>query len=976
MRVMQGTLTIDAVKGEAKRLGIKVGDELVSIGGSPVNAKTWKSTYMATKCPFEIKVLRIGTIVDARRPFAGAAPQSTNAIPVHTGDPFSSIDRTDTRDEKASVPPAASCSVLPMDVTRGNGGNRYNVVTKIVYKKPYGFALKNGTLVVEKAKGQAQKDNVMVGDELISIKGITVEPSTWRAVFLSAQCPFPCVFLVDDPSFDPAKAGPAARLGEPSSFGIGLTLADFDAVRNLDKGTSPEEEDDDPLLSLLREGWGTIKDAKRLFKEGGVENILNLASNPSKVTHLVSRIHKLSQATQTLLKTADQKHSRAGSGGGSAPRPSESKDTPLDVQWTPGTSITELVQKLSDKIAWMQSKATKAMVTVDNMAAALEDDEKGGANPSAEERLALAEAETELGSQLEDLNQVRHLLNAVKKAGLLASASTLAAGQGAGMHNQEESVKQLLGESMRALQDRVGSLARQIKTVGKQLKENAMIVASRKRGDDNKHRSGTEEDHEDDDYDEDMSPTDKTLSLLKSMGKKGAKLLAENKSLIEGGLELLTLAGVVNAKRALAVQKTLSLTVDAVNSKQQLADLVFDTLVSRLPQINIPDIEGYSTEGKAYWYKVTNLSLKHLQVTRNQLKCRMARRVLRIQLSELKMKMEDVGWHFRQESWPRIHAKGKAEGFADGLWLRLMLSLEKYKMTDGRMRWRFSVTRKQVTLSSLKLKISSSSVSWVANTILWLFSDTIRKYVSSEIERGISDKLGQLIEVLNKLIENPIAQDLLRKHKDDKSSTSNSPVFDVKNRSLACDDNTPPLPMSSRPTHERPSPPERPGHSSKPPKLPPRKRRTPPIPKRKTNRMSPASGSSPPPSSPPPPPPRHSVQDPTHSVVAGTPEIVEKPAGAIDLDHKSKDTGNGGDEQKRLEGPMTGNAEAWQGKCAGQVDNDSAIKMDGGDESKSDSTEVSPRVGAAVVLEGSSVNENEIEGLTVVQAEEAKDSAV
>mmetsp|Transcript_15790 Transcript_15790/g.25007 ORF Transcript_15790/g.25007 Transcript_15790/m.25007 type:complete len:91 (-) Transcript_15790:3234-3506(-) len=48
IRIAKGTTLVDAVKGEAERLGIQVGDELLKVGDTLINSSTWKDYYIVS----------------------------------------------------------------------------------------------------------------------------------------------------------------------------------------------------------------------------------------------------------------------------------------------------------------------------------------------------------------------------------------------------------------------------------------------------------------------------------------------------------------------------------------------------------------------------------------------------------------------------------------------------------------------------------------------------------------------------------------------------------------------------------------------------------------------------------------------------------------------------------------------------------------------------------------------------------------
>lgn len=109
---------------------------------------------------------------------------------------------------------------------------------------------------------------------------------------------------------------------------------------------------------------------------------------------------------------------------------STSSNDSQDVSWTPGTSVIELVQKLSDRynegnkydptagegfefslssVSGMQSKATQAMLTIDSVMATLSGDgseEQKDGSSGINSLATIANTEKELAVQLRDLNQV------------------------------------------------------------------------------------------------------------------------------------------------------------------------------------------------------------------------------------------------------------------------------------------------------------------------------------------------------------------------------------------------------------------------------------------------------------------------------------------------------------------------------------------------------------------------------------------
>ena len=208
--------------------------------------------------------------------------------------------------------------------------------------------------------------------------------------------------------------------------------------------------------------------------------------------------------------------------------------------------------------------------------------------------------------------------------------------------------------------------------------------------------------------------------------------------------------------------------------------------MSQLPKIEIPDIEGKSKD-ELYWFQVKNLNLKDLEVTRKNIKAYMVGgRILRIQIMNLNVEMKDVLWQIKQLSWPRLKAKGKAKATVTGLSVRLVLRLDK-RPEEG-AKWEFVSTGKKVIIGRLKMKIQKSSVSWVANSIIWLFNNRIRIYTAIEIEKLIAWKVEEVINTLNQLIGPHGIQKVIEKKIMKRMKNKKSFDFAVVNRYVEMDD--------------------------------------------------------------------------------------------------------------------------------------------------------------------------------------------
>mmetsp|Transcript_32711 Transcript_32711/g.55566 ORF Transcript_32711/g.55566 Transcript_32711/m.55566 type:complete len:398 (+) Transcript_32711:257-1450(+) len=316
MRVYVGSLKVDAVKGPAVVMGIEVGDELVKINDVIVTPKNWKDYYTAARCPFRITMLRDKK--KKKEEEENAAKQQSPPIVVEATEAKEGMEGGD---QMVVVSPCCDNEVDDSTDNGGGGGrgkrkttgarsidninglsdSRYGVVVRIVSKKPYGFSIVPGTVRVKEVKGQAKIDGVVEGDELISIAGVPAEPTTWRELFKSARVPFPIAYIVEDPIAKQQELQSLIdELDGEVTVGIGLGNNDFQPLLKQQQQQQQQQSganlssflpfssllknNDDPLLSLLREGWGTIKDAKALFHDLASPFINSSSSSSSSPT--------------------------------------------------------------------------------------------------------------------------------------------------------------------------------------------------------------------------------------------------------------------------------------------------------------------------------------------------------------------------------------------------------------------------------------------------------------------------------------------------------------------------------------------------------------------------------------------------------------------------------------------------------------------------------------------------------------------
>lgn len=598
-------------------------------------------------------------------------------------------------------------------------------------KGPYGFALEPGTLVVNYVTGKAEESGIQVNDELISVAGVEVTPTDWRQVFISSPRPFTCVFLSEDPSAAPRQ--PVAQQ-QPQQ----------------QQGVSAEAPRADALLSVLEAGWGAIVDAKNVFggasSEADTINPLAVTKQRASMQHLVGRIQKMAAAAAQYMVGGGSDSAQAGD--------KSSAKSPSEVKWTPQTTVTELVQKLSDTLSGLQANASDAIRTVDACADAVAS--ATGHVQGASLGNTLSRAGGQLASQLVSLDEVRRALFALESTGLAGAVGSLAGGDS--KHDQRAAVQRLLAESVSALKKRASQIGGQIQAAGVQMRSIATEGSNAGTG------SGFG-------------------SKLAKMGRKSISLIQENKSAIQGGIQLLVSTGIVGAKTGRAASAGLALATQAGDPKDLLGnpkdlalrvvDQMLEQLVQLLPSVRIPDIEGNS-QGDAYWYRVSNLSLRGLRISKEQISVfRVGRTGVRVQISDAQMHMTGVGWAFRQLSWPKLQSDGTANADAKGVWIRIELKLKdpaspakasdppagddaKAEVDDAgagsSSSWGLELSSCRVTITSLSLSLTSGAGSWLANKIIWLFSERIRTYITSSIKVALETKMTSILESLNSMV--------------------------------------------------------------------------------------------------------------------------------------------------------------------------------------------------------------------------------
>lgn len=191
---------------------------------------------------------------------------------------------------------------------------------------------------------------------------------------------------------------------------------------------------------------------------------------------------------------------------------------------------------------------------------------------------------------------------------------------------------------------------------------------------------------------------------------------------------------------------------------EQLRLILVSSIVERmkipLPTIHVED------ENIEYTLSGLILSLKHLLPEKIGIESRGkavfdlsevtdpavsgAGHALRITLQNINVYMPDAYLWFKRKTFPRLEDEGKAHIEIGGRGLDIVVILRTFLRSDNL----FAVTKVDCNIHNLEFSLSDTSHDFLYNTLIRMFSGTVKNDIESSIENNIKDTLEQMNSML------------------------------------------------------------------------------------------------------------------------------------------------------------------------------------------------------------------------------------
>uniref|UniRef100_A0A7S4PSZ6 Fungal lipase-type domain-containing protein n=1 Tax=Alexandrium monilatum TaxID=311494 RepID=A0A7S4PSZ6_9DINO len=197
-------------------------------------------------------------------------------------------------------------------------------------------------------------------------------------------------------------------------------------------------------------------------------------------------------------------------------------------------------------------------------------------------------------------------------------------------------------------------------------------------------------------------------------------------------------------------------------------------LLGQLPLIEVPNIEG-EKEGKAF--TVSNISLEGLKVPPEGVQLGLAGsdasapqaevqegppgaaprtlahgELLRATARGVGLEIPDLRWSFEQRHFPYAHGIGSALARVRGVHIVVALAVKRAG-SDGRLHPHLSLASSSVVIEEVLIDVRESSFSWLYNTLMHLFRQTVKEFITASLQSAIAENIGTLLTPLNEYVE-------------------------------------------------------------------------------------------------------------------------------------------------------------------------------------------------------------------------------
>jgi hypothetical protein len=113
---------------------------------------------------------------------------------------------------------------------------------------------------------------------------------------------------------------------------------------------------------------------------------------------------------------------------------------------------------------------------------------------------------------------------------------------------------------------------------------------------------------------------------------------------------------------------------------------------------------------------------------------------LRITLQNINVYMPDAYLWFRRKTFPKIEDEGRAHIEIGGRGLDIVVILRTFLRSDNL----FNVTKVDCNIHNLEFSLSDTSHDFLYNTLIRMFSGTVKNDIEGSIENNIKDSLEQV----------------------------------------------------------------------------------------------------------------------------------------------------------------------------------------------------------------------------------------
>uniref|UniRef100_A0A7S2RTN5 PDZ domain-containing protein n=1 Tax=Mucochytrium quahogii TaxID=96639 RepID=A0A7S2RTN5_9STRA len=194
-------------------------------------------------------------------------------------------------------------------------------------------------------------------------------------------------------------------------------------------------------------------------------------------------------------------------------------------------------------------------------------------------------------------------------------------------------------------------------------------------------------------------------------------------------------------------------------------DMVLEFLISYLPNVEIPPIEG---DKEGVGYKVENLDMKGFKLAKENVdvvvneftEISRGAPFITVSVTNMMATLSNVKWAFQQNYFPHLSGSGHANAMIQGGSIEIGLQLVKAALKkDEHPELEEDVWQPQLLISgcdvdikSIELAVTETHLSWLYNTMTDLFARSLRLYIISLLQDTLMEHMSNLGDTLNTFV--------------------------------------------------------------------------------------------------------------------------------------------------------------------------------------------------------------------------------